>query len=528
MFRKVDWINIAEIVSKESISKSLSILSSVKNDLNSEQINDFIVSIIPKMNNEDKNYILCSDSFFSFIKELSGNTIFNYKNNENNSLLKSIFITLKNEADDFFINRNKNKVEKIDKLLAMILDSSSVIHISENLRINIIKKSRETININAPLLLIQLGMKNSLLKLMDKGFSVFDEDENLRNISCVDVLNLYLTYGGSLYKSVYNENEFYPLWVLLMYKPSKFNILLQNKKDFKNYITENIDKKILKEEEIKRYWKKWESDTDPTEYFDSIDNWQDLKTIDNKNVLLLLIEKSCNKINSLYRKKEFINHLKESDSNGNNVWGYLLGYNETKNTSLSPNFIPYIKQKDIYPTINNMGQGLIRQSKAKLNISERSNIEKIILKSFDNTIWLGNDEEQQDFANELAELCLSMDKLRNNQYQYIISYISDFLDITQINKELLYSIYLFYAISDKYNEKFEEKMSFLTISCPSKFIDKQDEYMRKITNESKNISDKVIYKLKEAKIYTKMMVKTIDKHGKMLPTKNINTKSNRL
>lgn len=310
--------------------------------------------------------------------------------------------------------------------------------------------------------------------------------------------------------------------MFLFYKFKGYLTLSNNKKDLKDYIRDNISKELQRKEEIRRYWLKWneENNNDPIEYFDSIEGWENLRTVNQQNVLLKLIEKRCSKINGLYRKKEFINHLKESDIDGKNIWGYLLGYKEGKLNKLSDKIIPYLKENGIYPEIDKTGKGLIRQSKAMLDIVNKSGIEKLILRTFDNTVWLGDYDEQKDFANELIEICLSMDKVRYSEYEFLISYIYNFTKMKDIHEELLFSIFVFYAFKDKINVDFENEISFIKISCPKLFIDKQDILINKIEIGSENTSSFVIPKLKESKIYTKMMMKTISKDDIIIQDKN--------
>lgn len=528
MLKSIDWINIAEIVSKDCIKKSLSVLWNFKNELKAEKINDFIISIITKMNNDDKSSILCSQDFSALIGDLSKNTIWNYKTNNEDSLLKNILILLNRDDNKYFIKDNENALVDLDNLLETILNFSSIEHIREHLCIKALTSHKEQINIDTISLLIRLGLYKSLLKLMDKGFTIFDSDERMEAIPNVQVLKIFLGSGETLNKKIYKENEILPLWVVLLYKNSSYITLPQHKKDLKNYIIENISEKELRKEEVKRYWKKWEQGNDPSDYFDSIEGWETLKTESNQNVLIKLIEHRCNKINSLYRKKEFLEHLNESDNEGKNIWGYLLGFYETKNNKLSEKIIPYLKENGIYPTINKKGQGLLRQSKAMLDISNKSNVEKFILKTFDNTIWLGDEDEQLIFANEICEKCLSMDKLRNREYKYIVDYITNFIDMTSISKELLYAIVVFYGIMNKPNIQFEDKISFSQIICPSDFIDKQDIFIKKINSDSRNTSQCVTTKLKEAKIYTKIIMKTITHYDKISTSKKMNTKRNRI
>lgn len=155
-----------------------------------------------------------------------------------------------------------------------------------------------------------------------------------------------------------------------------------------------------------------------------------------------------------------------------------------------------------------------------LDIVNKSGIEKLILKTFDNTVWLGDYDEQKDFANELIEICLSMDKVRYSDYEFLISYIYNFTKMKDIHEELLFSIFIFYALKDKVDVDFENEILFIKISCPKLFIDKQDILINKIEVGSENTSSFVMPKLKEAKIYTKMMMKTISKDDIIIQDKN--------
>lgn len=526
MLKNLDWLDIAEIVRERSITKSLAVLSTFHKGIKAEQINDFIISIIPKMKNEDKKDILGSEDFIDIINNISDGSIWNYKNEKNTSLLKNILLSIKEEDDGFLSEQKEQKMEKIDNVLEKVIHFSTIKLLEENMSLDSVDNYKNKITLNTISLLIKLNMKKSLLKLTDKGFSIFNSDEEIKNISSVGILKMYIESGNTLEDNVVEKDEILPLWVFLFYKFKGYMTLSKNKKDLKDFIQNNISKELQRKEEIRRYWLKWnDENNDPTEYFDSIEGWENLKTCNQQNVLLKLIEKRCNKINSLYRKKDFINHLKESDINGKNIWGYLLGYKENKNNKLSDKIIPYLKENSIYPEIDKSGKGLIRQSKAMLDIVNKSGIEKLILKTFDNTVWLGDHDEQKDFALELISICISMDKIRYHDYEFLISYIYNFTKMKDIHEELLFSIFIFYALKDKVDVDFENEISFLKISCPTEFIDKQDILIKSIELESEKTSSFVIPKLKEAKIYTKMMMKSIKKDDIINKEKN---KTNRI
>lgn len=522
MLKVLDWLDIAEIVKGNSISKSLIILYTFHEEIKVDSINDFIISIIPKMKSKDKNDVLGSEDFIDLIHKISGGTIWNYKNEKNTSLLKNLLLSICEEDDGFLSEQKEQKMEKIDNILEKVINFSTLKLLEENLSLDTVDNYKNKIILNTVSLLIKLNMRKSLLKLIDKGFSIFNSDEEIKNISSVSMLKMYIESGKTLEDNVVEKDQIFPLWVFLFYKFKGYMTLSNNKKDLKDYIRDNISKEIQRKEEIRRYWLKWNenNNNDPIEYFDSIEGWENLKTVNQQNILLKIIEKRCSKINSLYRKKEFINHLKESDIDGKNIWGYLLGYKEGKLNKLSDKIIPYLKEKDIYPEIDKTGKGLIRQSKAMLDIVNKSGIEKLILKTFDNTVWLGDHDEQKDFANELIEICLSMDKVRYNDYEFLISYIYNFTKMKDIHEELLFSIFIFYALKDKVDIDFENEISFIKISCPKLFIDKQDVLMKNIEVESKSTSSFVIPKLKEAKIYTKMIMKSIKKDDIITKDKN--------
>jgi len=522
MLKILDWLDIADIVKEHSIIKSLAVLSTFHKEIKTEQVNDFIISIVPKMKNEDKKDILGSEDFIDLINNISDGTIWSYKNKKNTSLLKNILLSIKEEDDSFLSEQKEQKMEKIDNVLEKVIHFSTVKLLKENMSLDTIDNYKNKITLNTISLLIKLNMKKSLQKLVDKGFSIFNNDDEIKNISSVSILEMYIESGNTLEYNIVEKDELIPLWVFLFYKFKGYLTLSNNKKDLKDYIRDNISKELQRKEEIRRYWLKWneENNNDPIEYFDSIEGWENLRTINQQNILLKLIEKRCSKINSLYRKKEFINHLKESDIDGKNIWGYLLGYKEGKLNKLSDKIIPYLKENGIYPEIDKTGKGLIRQSKAMLDIVNKSGIEKLILKTFDNTVWLGDYDEQKDFANELIEICLSMDKVRYIEYEFLISYIYNFTKMKDVHEELLFSIFVFYAFKDKINVDFENEISFIKISCPKLFIDKQDILINKIEIGSENTSSFVIPKLKEAKIYTKMMMKTISKDDIIIQDKN--------
>lgn len=510
MLKSLDWLEIAEIVKESSIDKSLAILSTFHEEIESYKINNFIISVIPRMKNEDQKNILTSENFIIFLNRVSHGTIWDYTNEKNVSLVRNIFLSIKEEDNGFLSEQKESEIKQIDNVLEKIIDFSTYKHINDNMLLDFVDNYKNKTKLNVMQLLIKFSMKKSLLKLIDKGFSIFSNDEEIKSISSVEILKMYLDSGNSLYKCITDKNGTTSLWIFLFYKFKGYKTLSQSKKDLKDYISNNIEKDLQRKEEIRRYWLKWDNknNDDPADYFDSIEGWEYLKTLDNQNVLLKLIEKRCSKINSLYRKKELINILRECDSDGKNIWGYLLGYNEGKSNKLSEKIIPYLREKKIYPSIDKTGKGLIRQSKAMLNITNKSEIEKRVLKTFDNTVWLGDDDEQKDFANDLIKICLSMDKIRYHEYEYLISYIYSFTKMKNINESLLFSIFIFYALKDKIDLDFEAEISFLKIACPSEFLNKQDDLINKIILESKNTTNFVIHKLKEAKIYTKMIMKS--------------------
>lgn len=520
MLKTLDWLDIAEIVKERSLIKSLTILSTFQKEIDSDKISNFIISMIPKMKNEDKDNVLCSKEFVKFIHEISHGNIWDYKNEKGDSLLKNILLSLK-EEDEFFLSEQKElKMEKMDNILERVIAFSSTQQIKDNLLLNTVDSYKNKITVNIIQLLIKLNMKKSLLKIAEKGFPIFTNEEEIKSICSVDILEIYIKLGNTLKQNVHDKDQIIPLWIFLLYKFNGYLTLSKNKKNLKNYISNTIEKDLQRKEEIRRYWLKWDNESnDPADYFDSIDGWEKLKTVNQQNVLLKLLERNCNKINSFYRKKGFINPLNECDYEGKNVWGYLFGYNESKNNKLSEKIIPYLRENHIYPTIDKNGKGLIRQSKAMLNLENRTEVEKFVIKTFDNTVWLGDQDEQKKFAHELIGICLSMDKIRYHEYEHLISYIYNFTKMKDIDEELLFSIFVFYALKDKVNVKFENEMSFLKIICPTSYINNQDEIIHKIMLESKNTLDFVLPKLKEAKIYTKMIMKLIKRHDTIAENK---------
>lgn len=308
MLKILDWLDIADIVKEHSIIKSLAVLSTFHKEIKTEQVNDFIISIVPKMKNEDKKDILGSEDFIDLINNISDGTIWSYKNKKNTSLLKNILLSIKEEDDSFLSEQKEQKMEKIDNVLEKVIHFSTVKLLKENMSLDTIDNYKNKITLNTISLLIKLNMKKSLQKLVDKGFSIFNNDDEIKNISSVSILEMYIESGNTLEYNIVEKDELIPLWVFLFYKFKGYLTLSNNKKDLKDYIRDNISKELQRKEEIRRYWLKWneENNNDPIEYFDSIEGWENLRTINQQNILLKLIEKRCSKINSLYRKKSLL------------------------------------------------------------------------------------------------------------------------------------------------------------------------------------------------------------------------------
>ena len=293
MLKILDWLDIADIVKEHSIIKSLAVLSTFHKEIKTEQVNDFIISIVPKMKNEDKKDILGSEDFIDLINNISDGTIWSYKNKKNTSLLKNILLSIKEEDDSFLSEQKEQKMEKIDNVLEKVIHFSTVKLLKENMSLDTIDNYKNKITLNTISLLIKLNMKKSLQKLVDKGFSIFNNDDEIKNISSVSILEMYIESGNTLEYNIVEKDELIPLWVFLFYKFKGYLTLSNNKKDLKDYIRDNISKELQRKEEIRRYWLKWneENNNDPIEYFDSIEGWENLRTINQQNILLKLIEK---------------------------------------------------------------------------------------------------------------------------------------------------------------------------------------------------------------------------------------------
>lgn len=133
MLKILDWLDIADIVKEHSIIKSLAVLSTFHKEIKTEQVNDFIISIVPKMKNEDKKDILGSEDFIDLINNISNGTIWSYKNKKNTSLLKNILLSIKEEDDSFLSEQKEQKMEKIDNVLEKVIHFSTVKLLKENM-----------------------------------------------------------------------------------------------------------------------------------------------------------------------------------------------------------------------------------------------------------------------------------------------------------------------------------------------------------------------------------------------------------
>lgn len=192
MLKILDWLDIADIVKEHSIIKSLAVLSTFHKEIKTEQVNDFIISIVPKMKNEDKKDILGSEDFIDLINNISDGTIWSYKNKKNTSLLKNILLSIKEEDDSFLSEQKEQKMEKIDNVLEKVIHFSTVKLLKENMSLDTIDNYKNKITLNTISLLIKLNMKKSLQKLVDKGFSIFNNDDEIKNISSVSILEMYI------------------------------------------------------------------------------------------------------------------------------------------------------------------------------------------------------------------------------------------------------------------------------------------------------------------------------------------------